>query len=56
MSKSRNVRSKYQSVPAYVRESVTERDSSPTLRTRDSRGRDKQALRATLVAIRKGGE
>jgi len=53
MSKSRNVRSKYQPIPVYVRESVAVRDSGDHARSRDSRGRDKQALRATLRSIRK---
>jgi len=54
MSKSRNVRSKYQVIPAHVVRSIYVRDSGDNARTRDSRGRDKQALRATLVSIRKG--
>lgn len=53
MSKSRNVRSKYQTIPVHVRESVAMRDSGDNARTRDSRGREKQELRATLRSIRK---
>jgi len=55
MSKSRNVRSKYQVVPAHVLRSVAVRDSGDNLRSRDSRGREKQALRATLISIRSRG-
>ena len=53
MSRSKNVRSKYQSVPLYVERGLAERDASKNVRTRDSRGREKQELRATLRSIRK---
>lgn len=51
MSRSKNVRSKYQEVPEYIRVSVLVRDSEGAKRSRDSRGRDKHAIRAVLKSI-----
>lgn len=51
MSRSKNVRSRYQTVPAYVRDRITVRDSGDNARSRDSRGRDKQLMRITVLGI-----
>lgn len=51
MSRSKNVRSRYQEVPDYLRVSVSVRDVEGSPRTRDNRAKDKREIRATLVSI-----
>lgn len=51
MSRSTNVRSRYQRVPEHIRVSVSERDAGMKNRTREKRARDKQVL---INSIRKG--
>jgi hypothetical protein len=56
MSRSKNVRSKYQTHPAHIKRSVAVRDSGDNARTRDSRGSVKNAIRATIESILQDGE
>lgn len=51
MSRSTNVRSRYQRVPEYVKVSVQIQDSGAKRRTKESRAKDKQIL---INSIRKG--
>lgn len=51
MSRSSNVRSRYQRVPEYVRVSVSVQDSGAKRRTKDSRAKDKRVI---INSIRKG--
>lgn len=51
MSKSRNVRSRYQSAPHYVIAGVREKDSSIRLRSRDQRAKNKRMTRAVIESI-----
>ena len=51
MSRSKNVRSRYQDVPEYLRVSVSVRDVEGSPRARDKRAKEKQEIRATLVSI-----
>lgn len=51
MSRSFNVRSRYQELPTHVRQSIVERDLSGKPRSRDKRAKDKQEIRMTLVSI-----
>lgn len=53
MSKSRNVRSRYQVAPHYVNASIREKDSSIRLRTRDQRADSKRITRAIIESILK---
>ena len=51
MSRSKNVRSKYQVFPEYVRASVSVRDSGKNHRSRDERGSDLNIVRAVITSI-----
>ena len=51
MSRSFNVRSRYQELPKHVRSSIVERDLSGKPRSRDQRARDKNEIRAILESI-----
>lgn len=51
MSKSRNVRSRYQVAPSYVMESVREKDSGGRVRVRDQRAKGKREVRAIVQSI-----
>lgn len=59
MSRSKNVRSRYQVVPEYIKVSVLVRDSGGAKRSRNERASGRHALKATLNSIvhdTKGGE
>lgn len=51
MSRSFNVRSRYQELPKHVRQSIIERDLSGKPRSRDKRAHDKHEIRAILESI-----
>jgi hypothetical protein len=51
MSRSNNVRSKYQIVPRHVQVSISVRDSGNNKRSRDERGKAKNNVRATVNSI-----
>lgn len=51
MSKSRNVRSRYQGAPSYVLASVREKDSGGRVRVRDQRSKGKREVRAIIEEI-----
>lgn len=51
MSRSKNVRSRYQVVPDYIRVSISVRDSGGAKRSRDERARNAREVRATLRSI-----
>ena len=54
MSRSTNVRSRYQRVPDHVRISVSVQDSGARRRSKDSRAKDKRELQVLINSIRKG--
>lgn len=51
MSRSSNVRSRYQHSPRYVRMSIAQRDASIKKRSRDERANEKHEIRAILESI-----
>jgi hypothetical protein len=51
MSRSKNVRSRYQELPVHVRESIVQRDLSGKPRSRDQRARDKHEMRVVVESI-----
>lgn len=51
MSRSKNVRSRYQVVPDYIKVSIFIRDNGDTKRSRDERARNAREVRATLRSI-----
>lgn len=51
MSRSRNVRSRYQAVPDYVKVSVSVRDAGERKRSRDSRASSRHELRGIVRSI-----
>lgn len=51
MSRSKNVRSRYQVTPDYISVSVQVRDLEGTKRSRDERARNAREVRATLRSI-----
>jgi hypothetical protein len=51
MSRSFNVRSRYQELPEHVRQSISQRTLSGKPRSRDQRARDKHEIRAVLESI-----
>ena len=51
MSRSNNVRSRYQVVPRHVQVSISVRDSGNNKRSRDERGKAKNNVRATVNSI-----
>jgi hypothetical protein len=51
MSRSTNVRSKYQVVPKHIQVSIAVRDSGDNKRSRDERGKVKNNVRATVASI-----
>jgi hypothetical protein len=51
MSRSFNVRSRYQELPKHVRQSIIERDLSGKPRSRNERARDKHEMRVVVDSI-----
>ena len=51
MSRSKNVRSRYQVVPSHIQVSISVRDSGNNKRSRDERGKARNKVRATVVSI-----
>ena len=51
MSRSFNVRSRYQELPEHVRQSISQRTLASKPRSRDQRARDKHEVRVTVESI-----
>jgi hypothetical protein len=51
MSKSKNVRSRYQTVPDHVQARIAVKAGRSRVRTRDSRGAERNALRIVIMGI-----
>ena len=51
MSRSKNVRSRYQVTPRHIQVSISVRDSGNNKRSRDERGKARNNVRATVTSI-----